>query len=57
MTKHIFKNVKRINMRNVVLYNNAKEDPQGFLDNFDRPLFIDEIQKVPELIDVAKNNT
>ena len=55
MTKHIYADIKRINLKNVVLYNNAKEDPQGFLENFERPLFIDEIQKVPELIDAAKD--
>ena len=44
MTKHVYENIKRINLKNVVLYNNAKQDPQGFLENFDRPLFIDEIQ-------------
>ena len=54
MTKHVYENIKRINLKNVVLYNNAKQDPQGFLENFDRPLFIDEIQRVPELIDAAK---
>ena len=54
MTKHIYSDIKRINLKNVVLYNNAKEDPQGFLENFDRPLFIDEVQNVPELIGAAK---
>ena len=54
LTTHAFPNVKRINLKNVILYNNAKEDPQGFLENFERPLFIDEIQRVPELIDSVK---
>ncbi len=54
MTKHLYSDIKRINLKNVVLYNNAKEDPQGFLENFYRPLFIDEVQRVPELIDAAK---
>ena len=54
LTKHVYPNIKRINLKNVTLYNNAKEDPQGFLESFDRPLFIDEIQRVPELIDAAK---
>lgn len=54
MTKTIYSNIRRINLKNVVLYNNAKEDPQGFLENFDRPLFIDEVQLVPELIASAK---
>ena len=54
MTKHIYSNIRRINLKNVVLYNNAKEDPQGFLENFERPLFVDEVQMVPELIGAAK---
>ena len=54
LTKHVYPSIKRINLKNVTLYNNAKEDPQGFLENFGRPLFIDEIQRVPELIDAAK---
>ena len=54
MTTHMFPNIRRINLKNLVLLNNAKEDPQGFLENFERPLFIDEVQMVPELIGVAK---
>ena len=54
LTKHIYSDVKRINLKNVVLYNNAKNDPQGFLENFERPLFIYEVQIVPELIGAAK---
>ena len=54
MTTQMFPNIRRINLKNVVLLNNAKEDPQGFLENFERPLFIDEVQMVPELIGVAK---
>ncbi len=54
MTKHIYSDIRRINLKNVVLYNNAKEDPQGFLENFERPLFVDEVQMVPELIGAAK---
>ncbi|MBQ7276861.1 MAG: ATP-binding protein [Bacilli bacterium] len=54
LTKHVYPNVKRINLKNVTLYNSAKEDPQGFLESFNYPLFIDEIQRVPELIDAAK---
>lgn len=54
MTTHMYPNIRRINLKNLVLLNNAKEDPQGFLENFERPLFIDEVQMVPELIGVAK---
>ena len=55
MTKHVYPEIKRINLKNVALYNNAKNDPQGFLENFQTPLFIDEIQCVPELINSAKD--
>ena len=55
MTKHLYADIKRINLENVVLYNDAKGDPQGFLEIFERPLFIDEVQRVPELIDAAKD--
>ncbi len=54
MTRHVYPYVKRINLKNMVLYNNAKEDPQGFLENFGTPLFVDEVQRVPELISAAK---
>ena len=54
MTKTVFPEVRRINLRNLALYNAAKHDPDTFLSNFSRPLFIDEIQKVPELISSAK---
>ena len=53
MTKHVYSDIRRINLKNVVLYNNAKENPRGFLENFERPLFIDEVQMVPELIDTS----
>ena len=29
MTTHMFPNIRRINLKNAVLCNNAKEDPQG----------------------------
>ncbi len=54
MTKHVYPEIKRINMKDIVLYSNAKEDPHGFLSSFKTPLFIDEIQKTPELISVVK---
>ena len=54
LTKAMFPDVKRINLRSSVLYNAAKSDPEGFLDGFRRPLFVDEIQRVPEIISAAK---
>lgn len=54
LTKTMFPNVQRINLRNVALYSAAINDPAGFLNNFSRPLFIDEVQRVPGLISCAK---
>ena len=54
LTKHAFPNVQRINLRNVTLYSSAVNDPVGFLSNFSRPLFIDEVQRVPDLISCVK---
>lgn len=54
MTKTLFPEIKRINMRDIALFSLASNDPQGFLESFSRPLFIDEIQRAPELISSAK---
>ena len=54
MTKTLFPEVKRINMRDPVLFSLASSDPQGFLKSFPRPLFIDEIQRVPNLTSSIK---
>ena len=45
MTKELFPSVKRINLKNPNLLNAASSDPQGFMESFDRPLFIDEVQE------------
>lgn len=54
LTTNLFSGVKRINLKNPSLLISAKNDPQLFLESFERPLFIDEIQKAPELIESAK---
>lgn len=54
LTTNLFPNVKRINLKNPSLLYSAKEDPQLFLEEFKRPLFIDEIQMAPDLIESAK---
>lgn len=54
LTTNLFPGVKRINLKNPSLLISAKNDPQLFLESFERPLFIDEIQKAPELIESAK---
>ena len=54
LTKHLFDNVKRINMRDMALLKSAKEEPLALLKSYGRPLFVDEIQKAPELLDACK---
>ena len=55
MTKELFPGVKRINLKNPNLLNAASSDPQGFMESFDRPLFIDEVQECPELLSSVKD--
>lgn len=55
MTKEIFPNIKRINLKNPNLLKAASEDPQGFIESFDRPLFIDEVQECPKLLGTVKD--
>ena len=55
MTKELFPSVKRINLKNPNLLNAASSDPQGFMESFDRPLFIDEVQECPELLSSVKD--
>ena len=55
MTKELFPSVKRINLKNQNLLNAANNDPQGFMESFDRPLFIDEAQECPQLLGSVKD--
>lgn len=55
MSKEMFPNVKRINLKNPNLFNAANDDPQGFIESFDRPLFIDEVQECPQLLSSVKD--
>ncbi len=54
LTSKLFPEIKRINLKSPNLYNAAKSDPDAFLRSFSRPLFIDEIQRVPDLLSVSK---
>lgn len=54
MTKELFPSVRRINLKNPNLLSAANDDPQGFMESFDRPLFIDEVQECPKLLGSAK---
>ena len=55
MTKELFPGVKRINLKNPNLLMAANDDPQGFIESFDRPLFIDEVQECPKLLGSVKD--
>lgn len=54
VTKHIYPDIQRINMKDKRLINAANDDPYSFLMGFDRPLFIDEVQNAPFLLDEVK---
>lgn len=54
VTKHIYPDVRRINMKDNRLVSIAEDDPFSFLNSFDRPLFIDEVQDAPFLLNAAK---
>ena len=54
VTKHLYPDVQRINMKDRLLINASKEDPLSFLEGLGMPLFIDEIQNTPYLIDELK---
>lgn len=55
MSKEKFPGVKRINLKNPNLLSAALDDPQGFIESFDRPLFIDEVQECPQLLGSVKD--
>ena len=54
VTKHLYPDIRRINMKDSRLLSTARDDPRSFLDSFGRPLFIDEVQSAPFLLDEVK---
>ena len=54
LTKHLYPDIQRINMKDSRLKNAAQDDPYSFLDGFGRPLFIDEVQSAPFLLNDIK---
>lgn len=47
MSKEMFPSVKRINLKNPYLINTSNDDQKEFIESFDSPLFIDEVQECP----------
>ena len=54
LTKTLFPDVPRINMKSDYLYNAALEDTASFLKSYSRPLFIDEVQRAPFILNEIK---
>lgn len=46
--------INKITLDNLILKNQAKEDPELFLRTYETPLIIDEFQKAPELLSYIK---
>ena len=55
MSKEMFPSIKRINLKNPNLLNAAINDPQSFIESFNRPLFIDEVQECPSILGSIKD--
>ena len=54
VTRYLYPDTRRINMRDSFLYSAAKDDPLGFLKGYGTPLFIDEVQNAPFLLGEVK---
>ena len=48
------KNINYVTLDDVMLKNQARQDPELFLRNYEEPLIIDEFQKAPELLPYIK---
>lgn len=54
VTGHLYPEIRRINMKDSRLISAAQEDPWSFLDGFGCPVFIDEVQTAPFLLNDVK---
>ena len=54
VTRHLYPEIRRINMKDSRLHSAAEEDPHSFLESFGRPVFIDEVQAAPFLLNDVK---
>lgn len=51
MLKHLFPNLPKYSMKDLNVRAFAEQDPQAFLNQHPEGMFIDEVQKVPSLLD------
>ncbi len=49
LLKNVFNNYDYVSLEDIDIRNFAKDDPRGFLNNYDHPCIFDEVQRVPEL--------
>ena len=54
LLSHLAPDAQRVVFDPVIDVNNAREDPELFLDQFQLPLVLDEVQYVPDLLGVIK---
>lgn len=54
VTRHLYPDIRRINMKDSRLLSAAEDDPRSFLESFGRPVFIDEMQVAPFLLNDVK---
>ncbi len=54
ISRKLNKNINKVTLDDLILRNQAKEDPELFLRTHDTPLIIDEFQRAPELLSYIK---
>lgn len=54
LLKHLFPEVKNVTFDPIIDIGNARQDPELFLDHYQPPIILDEIQYSPELLSVIK---
>ena len=54
ISRKIGKKINKVTLDNLILRNQAQEDPELFLRTYETPLIIDEFQRAPELLSYIK---
>lgn len=55
LIQHLFPKLDYLSLDKLNIRNYAKSDPEGFLNEYDLPIIIDEIQEVPSLLSYVKS--